>query len=346
VNHAQIAERVTEAARLAEPYCPAGIGWDSQWRTRGRSRHGNPVRGLIEHTSEDVRPLPWSTLYPLIRDGHGVLAGNILYNSAIRRDGRVVILGVGTAWHAGTGAWQQLAGNVDTWGNCYQRGGNEILTDTQLAAGQAWTWALTQTFGFPTVRVCEHHEWASGRKNDRQAKPGVRMSGAVWRRQIAAGPASRDTITVGDAGPDVADWQGMLNRLYPHHRHSGPPSGRFDVGTVERTLLVLRGTNLEPADPSRPRVGPATRKAAAKLAAEPWAGKRVRVRTDGLRWYTTPGWHPSVPAGGTSPKGAVWQGGIVRQLTVDGGVQYEVMTRGSGLIRYVTGSPVHIELVD
>jgi hypothetical protein len=152
-------------------------------------------------------------------------------------------------------------------------------------------------------------------------------------------------ISFGDHGHDVERWNLTLDRLFPHHRGAGLSANRFDAFTVERTLLVLRYGDMTASDPARPRVGLVTRGVAERMLKEPWVGKRVKIKTNGLRWYPTPGWHPQTPAGGQSPKGAVWHGGIVRLLEVGAGRQYEVLTRGAALSRYVTASPAHVELI-
>ena len=153
------------------------------------------------------------------------------------------------------------------------------------------------------------------------------------------------TITVGDRGPDVAEWNATLARLFPAHPASATTTDRFTAGTVERTLLVLRYAGLTAADPARPRVGPATRDAAAKMAREPWAGKRVRIKTDGLRYYSTPGWHPDNRPAGAGRAGFWFGGGIVQLHTVGAGRQYEVFSlKGAGPL-YITASPVHVDVL-
>lgn len=151
------------------------------------------------------------------------------------------------------------------------------------------------------------------------------------------------TITVGDRGPDVAEWNATLRRLFPHHPAASNRGDRFDVGTVVLTNLVLRYAGLTAADPNRPRVGPATRDAAERLAREPWAGKRVRIRTAGLRYYRQPGWWPDQTPAGHGVAGRWFGAAIVRKLEVGAGWQYEVASRRIGGYLYVTASD-HVEV--
>ena len=182
MNRAEVIRRTLRAAELAAPHLPAGVGFSSTWRTNGRT--GFNPRGHVNHTTEDPRPVAWSSLYRILRNGHGAISGNAICNSAIRQTARVVVIASGTAWHAGAGGTQGLRGNASVWGTEYQRGQGQTLTPDMLRAGVVWDWALAQAFGWPTRRIVEHFEWSPGRKPDRRVRNGVQIGAADWRRRV------------------------------------------------------------------------------------------------------------------------------------------------------------------
>jgi N-acetylmuramoyl-L-alanine amidase len=153
------------------------------------------------------------------------------------------------------------------------------------------------------------------------------------------------SITVGDHGRDVTSWQQTLDRLYPGHRAAGRPTGVFDADTLERTCFVLDAAGLTAAEPARPRVGAVTREAAERLLREPWAGKRVRAKTE-VRYYGQPGWHPQNAPAGLLDGGKTFSGGIIQLRKVGAGRQYEVFTRDATKRFWVTASPTFVDLID
>jgi hypothetical protein len=351
MSTAENAAGIRKAIDLARPHLPRGAYFDPGWDRRSRSGVLRP-RGIVNHTTEDPRPIPWASLLPILRNGHGSISGGPICNFAINRDEQVVVIAAGVAWHAGAGGWNGLTGNPSVFGTEYQRGQGQVLTTGMLRAGLVLDWALTQVFPIPIPSVCEHHEWAPGRKSDRKHNNTRRVSGPDWRRQLreitANPPGQRDVIRPGDRGADVLDWKRQLDRLYPNHRYSGNPTDLFDDGTTERTLLMLDSVGLTPTNRKSPRVGPLTRRRMAQLLTEPWAGKLVQARSDvrGVRFYMEPGWHPQNPTAGTLRGGHRFQGGTIQKFKVGNGFQYQVFTRGSTLIRFVTAHPKFVELVD
>jgi hypothetical protein len=198
MNRAEVVRRVEEAARIAGPQMPAGIVFAAGWKTNGQA--GFNPRGLVNHTTEDSGAIGWANLLPVLQNGWGSLSGNPLYNSATRHDtGRVVVLSSGVAWHAGAGGWRGLSGNASVWGHAEQRGRGQQLTDVQLEASRVWNRALVEVFRFPVDNVCEHSEWAPGRKADRLLRDGVRLSGPLWRRSLQAPPVEEADMPLTDA---------------------------------------------------------------------------------------------------------------------------------------------------
>ena len=192
MNRAEVIRRVLRAAELAEPHLPAGVGFSSQWRNNGRG--GFRPRGIVNHTTEDAGPIAWSTLYRILRNGHGAISGNAICNSSIRQTARVVVIASGTAWHAGSGGTQGLSGNASVWGNEYQRGQGQILTPDMLHAGRVWDWAIAEAFGIPTRRIVDHFEWSPGRKQDRRVRNGVQINANAWRNSITRPTSNRSWL--------------------------------------------------------------------------------------------------------------------------------------------------------
>lgn len=103
------------------------------------------------------------------------------------RDGEIVVIAAGLAWQGGAGTWQGHSGNARALGTEYQRAASQPLTAEQLRVGRIWTRCRNAAFSIARVNVCEHSEYATpvGRKVDRSQRPGVRISGADWRAQLA-----------------------------------------------------------------------------------------------------------------------------------------------------------------
>jgi hypothetical protein len=193
MNRSQIVAAYRKAADLARQH-GVEVAYRDGWTWRGRD--GLTPRIIVEHDTSDPARLPHSRMLDILSDGHGALTGNAICNDAILDDGTVWIIASGVAWHAGSTWWDGLAGlNLWALGTEYQRAQTGSLTDRQLQVGRIWTRARMAAFQIPSRRVCEHAEAATpaGRKIDRSLRPGVRLSGAEWRRTIVA-PLEEDAV--------------------------------------------------------------------------------------------------------------------------------------------------------
>jgi hypothetical protein len=172
--------RIRAAVALAREH-GVDVRYDPGWT--GRGRPGFAPAGVVEHCTSDPAVLTTDRMRQVLRDGHGKLSGNAICNAWVRRDDVIEILAAGLAWHAGPGSWRGLSGNPRFWGVEYHRAQSQNLTPAMLDAGAIFTWALCESFDWPPAMVCDHREYAPGRKRDRHG-----VNGDAWRARIAAGP--------------------------------------------------------------------------------------------------------------------------------------------------------------
>lgn len=158
----------------------------SGWATRGRD--GLQVYVVVEHDTSDPAVVSRARILDILANGHGAIAGNAICTDAVMRDGEIVVVASGMAWHAGSSSWRGRS-SLNRWslGTEYHRAGSQSLTAAQMRAGRVWTRARLVAFGLVPADVGEHAEVAlpAGRKGDRSASPGVRIDGAAWRRSLA-----------------------------------------------------------------------------------------------------------------------------------------------------------------
>jgi hypothetical protein len=148
------------------------------WRTRG----AGPLRPEVhvEHCTSDPAPLPRGRMLDLLARGHGSLT-NALCTWAVPRDRpAAVLISARTAWHAGQGSWQGVAGNAAATGTEIQRAQGQQITDAQWEVAAEITAATVEVFGIKTAMVCTHNEWTP-RKVDPHG-----LDGADWRPRVQA----------------------------------------------------------------------------------------------------------------------------------------------------------------
>lgn len=167
------------------------------WRTRG---HGSmtAVRGIICHHTAGARTGTYPSL-AIVRDGRPGLEGP-LSQLGLARDGSVLVIAAGKAWHAGAGSWPGLSGNEDCIGIEAESVGNgRDWTAAQRDAYPRLCRALAQHYGVPASRVIAHREWAPTRKID---PAGIDMN--ILRRAVAATTAE-DDMTLEEFRQEFAD---------------------------------------------------------------------------------------------------------------------------------------------
>ena len=351
MSRVDVIARYRRAAQIARGW-GVDVVFVSGWTTRGRDTLRPQY--IVEHCTSDPSPLSTANMERILSNGHGVISGNSICTDWITRSAQVRVIASGISWHAGNSSWRnspQL--NPISLGTEIQRAASQSITASQLRAAHLWTKARSIAFGIPVINVCTHSECGlpRGRKVDPRLTPTRSLSGTAWRHDLTnfvdpTRPPTPRTITLGDTGNDVLAWNRTLTELFPYHPASEvSQTNRFTAGTAARTMLVLRYAGLSASDPSRPRVGPITRSSADRMRREPWSGKRVLVKTGGLRYSRSPGWHPENAVAGQHPAGRLFGGAIVNKLTVGAGEQYEVWPRRSDPYLYITTSPAHVELV-
>lgn len=144
------------------------------WQTRGADRF-DPQGLVLHHTAGAARGTVPSLA--VCTHGRADLAGPLCH-VLIGRDGTCHVIAAGRANHAGAGSWNQLAGNRSVYGIEVENVGT--------AAEEPWTEELLDitaraaaTFPVPTDLICQHKEWAPGRKVDMHT-----VSGANMRRRV------------------------------------------------------------------------------------------------------------------------------------------------------------------
>ncbi|MBK5221271.1 MAG: hypothetical protein JJE52_00020 [Acidimicrobiia bacterium] len=139
------------------------------WRERGSTAF-NP-RGSVNHHTAGPASGNHPSLKVLIngRAGKNPLAGP-LCNVSLARDGGVYLIAAGRANHAGKGSWRNLKGNSSVWGLEIEHTG---VLDTEpppsaekLEIVHRIHAAFARCSGFDHSMVCQHFEWAPGRKID------------------------------------------------------------------------------------------------------------------------------------------------------------------------------------
>jgi hypothetical protein len=187
MSRASVIDAYRRAAAIARAQ-GVRVDFHPGWNVRGRD--GLDPKAIVEHDTSDGARLSRTRMLDILSNGHGSMSGNAIANDAVLADGTVVVIASGLAWHAGASAWDGLT-SLNRWslGTEYQRFIGDPLSDSQLRSGRIWTRARMDAFAIPSRRVCEHSETSvpAGRKVDRSVRPGTRLSGADWRRQITTG---------------------------------------------------------------------------------------------------------------------------------------------------------------
>jgi predicted chitinase len=184
------------------------------WRDRGHGDFGS-IWGVVWHHTGNIN----ETDDGIAHHPQLGLAANML----IHPDGRVVLTGVGVAWHAGVGCYPGIpedgANQVTIGIECaYGPDGNgnftidwpEVQVQTMVTVGAALTWFL----GLDASRNIAHKEWA-GADNplgiNKQGKPDPAHFDMNWfRDQIAARVAAGPT----DEGHPMADPRRRSQSIY------------------------------------------------------------------------------------------------------------------------------------
>lgn len=174
------------------------------WRTRG-SESFTP-RGSVDHHTAGARTGNAPSLGVCI-NGRGDLPGP-LCNVLVGRDNTCYVIAAGRANHAGKGGWRGLTGNSSVYGVERENVGTPSepwRADQTTAAARVHAALIRGTANPMHGLVCEHKEWAPGRKSDAHS-----LSGDSFRHLVDA-----YLNTTGD--PDMAFGTAeaqQLNQIY------------------------------------------------------------------------------------------------------------------------------------
>lgn len=161
-------------------------------RTRGSSSF-DPFGHVVHH---DVIGHT-ETLPSIMVSGRPDLSGP-LCNFWLPRSGKVHVVALGRANHAGSGGWNGLTGNSRVWGTEMNNLGGpaDPWPDAQLEAMARLAAATADFSGFPAGNVCGHKEWAPTRKIDPHSiwMPDFRQRVANEREHRELSEAERDRI--------------------------------------------------------------------------------------------------------------------------------------------------------
>lgn len=234
----------------------------SGWTGRGSTTF-NP-RGVVDHHTAAGGSSDAPSLRICIY-GRADLSGP-LAQIVLGRTGTVHLIAAGRANHAGRGGWQGLSGNSSVFGiEAENNGVGEPWSDAQIKAYIRVNAALCDMMGRGADWVCGHKEWAPGRKIDPN---GIDMN---WMRQqvqalLNAGPGaagtlppppvkpanpqptkwtpeSGNTLSFGEHGPRVKEWQSRLNRYAGADLKA---DGYFGASTRDATTDFQRFFKLTP----------------------------------------------------------------------------------------------------
>lgn len=152
----------------------------SGWKTRGHGGMNKP-RGIIwHHTATPARAEGNYPSLGTVTHGRKDLKGP-LANLGLGRDGTWYVIAAGQAWHAGSGSYPGLSGNIDTIGIEAEHPGTagHPWPKKQLESYRKGSAALAKHYGIPASKVIGHKEWTT-----RKVDPyGLNMS--VERSHVA-----------------------------------------------------------------------------------------------------------------------------------------------------------------
>lgn len=232
------------------------------WQTRGSSTF-NPQGSVDHHTAG-----PLAGNAPSLRiciNGRSDLPGP-LCNVFVARDNTCYVVAAGRANHAGRGGWRGLTGNSSMFGVERENVGyanKEPWRPDQTETAAKVHRALLKGINRGSEWLCEHKEWAPGRKIDAHT-----ITGDELRAMVVHGVAPKPTpppandsgmLREGSRGPRVVLWQTIL--INAGHLPKGSADGIFGPKTKAATIAFQRRLNVS-ADGI---VGPQTDAAVAAL---------------------------------------------------------------------------------
>jgi hypothetical protein len=154
----------------------------SGWQSRGSSSF--TPRGSVNHHTAGPSSGATPSLNTCI-NGRSDLAGplcNVMQSREPDGNDIAYVVAAGRANHAGEGGWQGLSGNSSVYGLEVEHTGTSALPQGRIDISAAIHRAM---FGGDVSYVCQHYEWASGRKID----AATNVPGDDFRNRVAHGRA-------------------------------------------------------------------------------------------------------------------------------------------------------------
>ena len=180
------------------------------WEHRGAGTISPPVAGAVNHWTAGPRTGDAPSLRVVTFGREGLR--NALCNTYSSRRPKLYIVAAGVAWHAGLGSWRGVAGNSRFLGHEAENSGAGEWTDEHLELVRVLDREQADVFDYPVANVCDHFEWAPGRKIDRRDVGGNRWRAALIGRgeipDVGGTGGDREEQGMyrskkGDSGPDV-----------------------------------------------------------------------------------------------------------------------------------------------
>lgn len=136
------------------------------WQTRGADTLA-PQGGVMHHTA-GPRTGTMPSLGILINGKLGVPGPLCNVAQSREPDGNDIfyVIAAGKANHAGEGSWHGISGNSHVFGLEIEHTGLEPLPDHRQQLAARCFAALFKPYGISASMLCQHREWAPGRKVD------------------------------------------------------------------------------------------------------------------------------------------------------------------------------------
>lgn len=243
------------------------------WETRGNA-NVTPKVVVNHHTAS--RPGTKAPSLGIVTNGRPDVPGP-LCNVLIARNGVCYVVASGRSNNAGTGSWQGISGNTNTFGiEAENNGTGEPWPAAVLDAMVRVNAAVTTHLGLPVERCIGHKEWTS-----RKIDPNFDMNQFRLRvaDRITTGPTGEPPMPIlgqldetmvrqlqtlinehgnpntplkvdGDLGPKtltaaIAGWHYLKNGLADQQRRAAELAARVEQLRVERDVAHQKAADLE-----------------------------------------------------------------------------------------------------
>jgi len=171
----------------------------SGWQSRGSSSF--TPRGSVNHHTAGSASGSAPSLNTCIY-GRPDLAGplcNVMQSREPDGNDIAYVIAAGRANHAGEGGWRGMSGNSTVYGLEIEHTGTSTLSEGRQRIAARIHAAMYQ--GADVGMVCQHYEWASGRKID----AATNVNGNTFRQYVADARAGRGPTPAPEPPDDEED---------------------------------------------------------------------------------------------------------------------------------------------